>query len=88
MKWGGDRQHHRTLGTPGFRDLDRALDRCLVAGNHDLTAAVVIGCLADLPPGGFVRHCDDRLEFEPKQRRHGTGAYRHGFLHCLPAQSH
>ena len=54
MERRGHRQHHRALGTSGLGDLDRALDRCLVAGNHDLTAAIVVRGLADLALRGFL----------------------------------
>src|SRR5450756_1768598 len=42
------RQHHGALGAFGLGNAERPLDRSLVAGHHDLTAAIVIGGLADL----------------------------------------
>jgi hypothetical protein len=54
MERRGHRQQHGALGAPGFGDLERALDRGLVAGDHDLAAAIVVGSLADLTLGGLI----------------------------------
>ena len=62
-------------------DLDRALDRGLVAGNHDLPAAIVIGRLAHLPLRRLGCDLRGRVEREPKQRRHGADADRDRRLH-------
>ncbi len=48
MEGRGHRQQHGALGAFGLGDLDRALDRGLVARDHHLPAAVVVGGLADL----------------------------------------
>ena len=75
------RQQHGALGALGFGDLERALDRGLVAGNHDLPAAIVVGGLADLPLGGLVGDRDRGLIVQSEQRRHGADADRHRLLH-------
>ena len=75
------RQQHGALGALGLGDLERALDRGLVAGHHDLPAAIVIGGLADLALRGLVGNGDRGLVVEPEQRRHRAGADRHRLLH-------
>src|ERR1700733_13315719 len=46
MKRRGDRKHHRALGALRFGDFDGPFDGGLVTGNHNLTAAIVVGGLA------------------------------------------
>ena len=75
------RQQHGALGALGLGDLERALDRGLVAGDHDLAAAIVVGGLADLALGRFLGDRDRRLVIEPEQCRHGADADRHRLLH-------
>src|SRR3569623_715341 len=45
----GHRQQHRAHGALDLGNLDGAIDRGLVAGDDHLTAAIVVGGLADLP---------------------------------------
>ena len=71
----------------GLGDLDRALDRGLVARHHDLAAAIVVGGLADLALRGLRRDRRGRVEVEPEQRRHGAGADRHRLLHGVAADA-
>ena len=54
MERRGHGQQHRALGALGLGDLDRALDRRLVAGHDDLPGAIVIGGLADFALRGFA----------------------------------
>ena len=73
MERRGDRQQHRAPGALGLGDLDRALDRRLVAGHHDLPAAIVVGGLADLALRGLGRDRRRRVELQcraaPPSRR-------------------
>ena len=87
MEGRGHRQQHRALGAFALGDLDRALDRGLVAGHHHLTAAIVIGGLADLALRRFGGDRGRGVEFEPDQRRHGADADRHRLLHRLAARA-
>ena len=87
MEGRGDRQNHRALGAFGLGDLDRALDRGLVARHHHLAAAIVVGGLAHLALRRFGGDRRSGVEFEPDQRRHGADADRHRFLHRLPARA-
>ncbi len=87
MEGRGDRQQHRPLGAARLGDFDRALDRELVARQHNLAAAIVIGGGAD---AGAFRLGRDRLhvaELEPDQRRHGARADRNRLLHGEPAHA-
>ena len=81
MERRGDREQHGALGALGLGDLDRALDRRLVAGHHHLPAAIVVGGLADLALRGFVRHRDGGLVIEAEQCGHRAGADRGRLLH-------
>src|SRR5258707_5133697 len=82
-----DRQQHGALGAPGFGDLERALDSGLVAGDHDLAAAIVIGGLADLTLRGLVRDRHRGLIFQTEQSRHCAGAHWHRLLHGKAARA-
>ena len=75
------RQQHGALGALGLGDLERALDRGLVAGDHDLAAAIVVGGLADLTLRGLVGDRHRGLIIEAEQRGHGADADRHRLLH-------
>ncbi len=72
-------------------DLHSALDRRLVAGHDDLTAAIVIRGVDDLLRA--VRACCGLradgarlLDVDADQRRHRAVARRHRLLHRPPAQ--
>ena len=58
-----------------------AFDRGLVAGNHHLPAAIVIGGLADLTLRRLARDRHGSLVIEAEQRGHGADADRHRLLH-------
>ena len=77
----GHRQQHRALGALGLGDFERAFDGGLVAGNDHLPAAIVVGCLADLPLRGFAGDGHRGLVIEPEKCGHRTGADRHRLLH-------
>ena len=65
---------------------DGALDRALVAREHDLAGIVVVGDGADFT---LCRSIGQRLrlvDVGAEQRRHGADADGHGGLHRLPAQ--
>ena len=81
MERRGHRQQHRALGALGLGDFERALDGGLVAGHHHLSAAIVVGGLADLPLRGFAGDGHRGLIIEPEQCRHRAGADRHRLLH-------
>ena len=66
-------------------DRDGALDRRLVAGDHDLGAAIVVGRIADLALRRLAGDLEGRVEFEAEQRRHGALPDRHGALHGIAA---
>ena len=68
-------------------DLDRTIDGGLVAGDHDLAAAIVVGGLADLALRGFVGDRNRGLVIEPEQRGHRAGADRHRLLHGKAADA-
>ena len=87
MERRGHLQHHRALGALGLGDLDRALDRRLVAGHHHLPAAIVVGGLADLALRGLGRDRSCGIELEAEQRRHRAGADRHRLLHGAAADA-
>ena len=75
------RQQHGALGTLVLGNLHRPVDGCLVAGHHDLSAAIVVGSLADLTLGRFARHRNRRLKVETEQCSHGARADGNGLLH-------
>src|SRR6185312_6826417 len=60
----GYRQQHGAARAFAFGDLDRALDRGLVARHHHLPAAIIVGGLADLALRGFSRNRGDGVEIE------------------------
>ena len=86
------RQQQRALGALELGELHRPLDRGLRPGDHDLSAAVVVGGLADRAGqievarrlGGDRR---DRGEVEAEDRRHRAFADRDRLLHRLAAQA-
>ena len=66
----GDGQRHRALGAHFLGDLDRAVDRALVARQHDLARVIVVGDRADFALGcGFGDAAGER-EVGAEQRRH------------------
>ena len=71
-----------------FGDFDRALDRGLVPGDDDLTAAIVVGGLAHLTLRGLGRDGGGLLEIDAEQRGHGARADRHRLLHGAAADAH
>ena len=81
MERRGHRQQHRALGALGLGDLERALDRGLVAGHDHLPAAIVVGGLADLALRGFARDRHRGLIIQAEQRGHRADADRHRLLH-------
>ena len=81
MERRGHRQQHRALGAFGFGNFERALDRGLVAGDHDLPAAIVVGGLANLSLRGLIGDGHRGLVIETKQSGHGADADRHRLLH-------
>ena len=87
MERRGHRQQHRAPGALPLRDLDRALDRGLVAGDHDLPAAIVVRRLAHLTLRGLGRDRRRGIEFQSEQRRHRAGADRHRGLHGAAADA-
>ena len=87
MERGGHGQHHRAPRTLSFGDLDRALDRGLVARDDHLSAAIVVCGLAHLIFGGLARHGDSLFEVEAQERRHGASANRHRLLHGTTADA-
>ena len=76
------------LGAFGFGDLHRPLDRGLRARDHHLSAAVIVGGLADAAVlrrfGGDRRH---RVEFEAEDRRHRAFSDRDRLLHRRAADA-
>ncbi len=85
MEGRGDGQHHGALGALLLRDHDGALDRRLVARDHHLGAAIVVGRIADLALSRLAGDLQGGVEFEPEQRRHGALPDRHGALHGIAA---
>ena len=83
----GDGQHHGAPSAPFFRDLDGAFDRRLVARHHDLSAAIVVRGLANLPLRGLRRDRRRLIEVKPEQCRHAAGAHRHRLLHSPTANA-
>ena len=65
-----DRQRHRALGAHVLGHLDRAVDRALVAGDHDLRRVIVVGDGADLALRGRVGDLLRQREVGAEQRRH------------------
>jgi hypothetical protein len=76
-----DRQQHGAPGTPGFGDLERTFDRGLVAGDHNLSAAIVVGGLTDLTLRGLLGDRHRGLVIKTEQGGHGANADRHCLLH-------
>ena len=87
MERRGHVEHHRALGAFGFGDLATALDRGLVAGNHDLARAIVIRHLAHLSLRAFLRGRGGVLERQSEQSRHRAFADRNRLLHREPARA-
>ena len=81
------RQQHRAPHALGLGDLDRALDRRLVAGHHDLPAAIVVGGLHQFALRGLGGDRRRLLEIDAEQRRHGAHADRHRPLHRAAADA-
>ena len=92
MKRRRDRQKQRPFCAGELGEFHRALDRGGRARDDDLTAAVVIGRLADRASEIEVarRLCRDLHhcpELEAEDGRHRPFAYRDGLLHGLAAQA-
>ena len=85
MERRADGQQHAALGALRLGDLNGALDGGLDAGDHDLSAAIVVRRLADVSLRGFPGDFRRRVEFEPEQNRHRALPDRHGALHGLSA---
>ena len=82
------RQRQRAAHAAFLRDIDRALDGALRAGDDDLSRRVDVGDGDDL---ALRRFFADRAHFfdgRPDQRGHAAGADRHGFLHEASARAH
>ena len=79
-------QRHRALGAHFLGHFDRAVDRALVAGDHDLRRVVVVGDRADLALGRRLGDLLRQGEIGAEQRRHRALPHRHRLLHRLPAQ--
>ena len=86
MEWRRYGQRHRALGAHVLGDLDGAVDRALVARDHDLRRIIVIGDGAHLALGCGVRDLLGKREVGAEQRRHCAHAHRHRRLHRLSAQ--
>ena len=74
MERRADRQQHAALAPLRLGHLDGPLDGRLVAGNHDLAAAIVVGDRDDLALRRFLAGLLRRLELDAEQRRHGAHA--------------
>ena len=88
MERGRDREQHRAPRPLPLGDLDRALNRGLVAGDHDLAAAIVVRGLDDLALRGFRRDLCRLLELDADERRHRAHPDRHRLLHGAAADAH
>ena len=80
-------EHDGALRALSRRKRDGALDRRLVARNHDLGAAIVVRDVADLPLRGLARDLGGRGLVEAEQRRHGADPDRRRALHGLAADA-
>ena len=74
-------QQHGALGALGFGDLQCTIDRGLVAGDHHLPAAIVVGGLTNLTLGGLIGNRHRCFIVEAEQGRHRAGANRYRLLH-------
>ncbi len=83
----GYRQQHGAPHALGLGDLDRALDRRLVTGHHDLPAAIVVGGLHQLALRGFGGDRRRLFEIDSQQRRHRAHADRNRALHRAAANA-
>ena len=88
MEGAGDRQHHRAPHALGLGDLDGPLDRGPVAGDHDLSAAIVVGGLHHLALRSLGGDRGGLIEIDTEERRHGADADRHRLLHGTAADAH
>ena len=82
-----DGQHDGALRALRRRKRDRALDRRLVAGDHDLGAAVVVRDVADLALRRIARDLGRGFGVEAEQRRHGADPDRGRVLHGIAANA-
>ena len=86
MEGRAHRQHDRAPRAALGGDRDRALDRGLVAADDDLTAAVVVGDVADLAlGGGFLATSSATSISAPSSAAIAPIADRHGALHRAAA---
>ena len=88
MERRGHRQQHAPLGALRRGDLQRAFDRFLVAGDHDLLGPVEIDGFHDARAAGagLAAHGRHGRGVEAEDRRHRADARRHGLLHRLRAE--
>ena len=86
MEGCGHRQRHRAPDAVRLADLGHAVERQLVAGQHDLRRLVVVGDLADVALRGASATLRAGVDADAEQRRHGTLADGNGRLHGLAAQ--
>ena len=88
MEGRGDGQHDGALGALALGDGDRPLDRRLVAGHHDLGAAVVVRRRRRprlAPPRGRPRAAASNSS--PSSAAMAPCADRHGVLHGIAADA-
>jgi hypothetical protein len=81
------RAHRKELRPrlPGRSERNEACDRCGMAGDDDLPAAVQVGRHDDVPLRRLRAEGRDGVRVEPDDRRHRAFTGRHGFLHEPPA---
>ena len=80
------RQRHRALRAARLAFLDRALDRALLAGDHDLSRRVEVHRLHRA--AGLAARGNDVLVLQVEDRRHRALPGRHGVLHGLCTEMH
>ena len=87
MKGRRDRKLHRTPGAPLLRQFYGTLDRCRIAGNNDLIASVIIGCIADLVVSGFCRNSEHFFKGKPEHGGHRASPHGSCLLHRAAADA-
>ncbi len=85
MKRRRDGQQHRFACALLRGDLDRALDRRLVAADDHLAGRVVVGRLADFLVLGFLGDRTRLVDIQAEQRCHSPFADRNRLLHRAPS---
>ncbi|MCY1529990.1 hypothetical protein D9M68_651630 [compost metagenome] len=88
MERRGYRQQQRALGARRFGLFAGALDRGLVAGDHDLGGRVEVHGLDDLALGGGGAGGAHGVIVQAQDGGHSAGADRHGGLHGVGAHAH